>query len=316
MFKNPLVSVIIPTYGRPKYLRRCIESVLNQTYDNIEIIIVDDNNPGTDAREKTENEMKHFSTYNNVSYLQHEHNKNGAVARNTGWKHAKGVYITYLDDDDEISDTKIEKQVRCLENLDDTWGACYTGYQVIKKNGRKQFSSENRFGNCYVEALMRTMFMGSGSNLFLRKVIVDEIKGYDETFIRNQDIEFLVRVLSKCKIAFINENLLTIHQDGNRITRTFDELEGYTKHYLDKFINNINELPEKDKERVIAVISLERCRVAFYKQRYKDGIEIIKNNSVSWKYIYRYIKYIIYRTVTHKSYGFDGNKVFIGKKKS
>ena len=65
---DPLVSVIIPTYNRPKYLKRCIDSVLNQTYKNIEIFVVDDNNPNTDARIETEKLMFEYASFSNVIY--------------------------------------------------------------------------------------------------------------------------------------------------------------------------------------------------------------------------------------------------------
>lgn len=113
----PLVSVIIPTYNRPTYLRRCLESVLNQTYKNIEIFVVDDNNPETEARIETEKIMNEYVNGKNVTYLKHNFNKNGSAARNTGWKHSSGKYITFLDDDDEIDESKIQKQVECLAKL-------------------------------------------------------------------------------------------------------------------------------------------------------------------------------------------------------
>lgn len=306
MSERPLVSVVIPTYSRPTFLKRCIESVLNQTYKNIEIFVVDDNNPDTDARRQTEEVMLQYVNNTTVKYLQHEKNKNGSAARNTGWRCASGKYITYLDDDDEIASTKIEKQVECLEKLDSSWGACYTGYRVIKEHGENQVSSEKRCGNVYVEALMRTLFMGSGSNLFLRKSVVDEIGGYDESFQRNQDIEFMVRVLEKYKLAYVDEILLTIYQEGERVSRTFEQLDGYALHYLDKFAERINTLPKDDKERVIAVISLERFRVAVYKKKFIKGLLILLKNKVRLKYILRYFRYIICRLVSHKSYGFDG----------
>ena len=71
----PLVSVIIPTYSRPTYLRRCLESVLNQTYKNIEIFVVDDNNPETEARIETEKIMNEYVNRKNVTYLKHNFNK-------------------------------------------------------------------------------------------------------------------------------------------------------------------------------------------------------------------------------------------------
>lgn len=306
MIEKPLVSVVIPTYGRPEFLDRCIESVLKQTYQNIEIFVVDDNDPDTEGRIATEAEMRKYNENPHIKYLKHNKNMNGSAARNTGWKQSKGKYITFLDDDDEIDRTKIEKQVDCLEKLDASWGACYTGYRLIKEHGENQISTEKRSGNCYVDALMRTMFMGSGSNLFLRKSVVDEIDGYDESFFRNQDIEFLARALEHCKIAYIDEILLTIYQEGERKNRSFEEIEGYTKHYLCKFSERISRLNEKDRKRVIAVISLERFRVALCKKKYMDGIRILKENHVSLLYLVRYMGYLMRRVITKKSYGFTG----------
>lgn len=107
----PLVSVVIPTFNRPQYLQRCIESIKNQTYKNIEIIVVDDNNPNTLERRETEKVLSLYKNNSNIIYLKHERNKNGSAARNTGWKFSKGEYITFVDDDDIIYSDKIQKQV-------------------------------------------------------------------------------------------------------------------------------------------------------------------------------------------------------------
>ena len=302
----PLVSVVIPTYSRPLYLKRCIDSVLNQTYSNIEVIVVDDNNSDTEARLETEKTMSNYNGDVRVKYVQHEKNKNGSAARNTGWRLSHGKYITFLDDDDVISDTKIEKQVLCLETLDESWGMCYTGYKLIKEHGDNQISSEKRSGNCYLDALMRTMFMGSGSNLFLRKIVVDKINGYDESFQRNQDIEFLVRACECYKLAYIDEVLLTIYQEGNRTSRSFEQIDEYTRHYLLVFKDRINSLEPKEKERVISVISLERFRVALLKKQLIAGLKILKDNHVKFKYKARYVRYLAKRKITHESYGFNG----------
>jgi len=306
MVDKPLVSVVIPTYNRPMFLGRCIDSVLGQTYSKIEIIIVDDNDPDSDARTETEKLMLNYAKNDKVYYLQHEKNKNGSAARNTGWRHAKGVYITFLDDDDEIASTKIEKQVECLEKLDMTWGACYTGYRVIKEHGQDQVSAEKRQGDRYIDALMRTLFMGSGSNLLLRKVVVDSINGYDESFQRNQDIEFLVRALEKYKLAYVDEILLTIHQEGVRPERSFTQSDGYALHYLEKMDQRIQRLNKNERERVISVISLERFRVAVYKGKLIKGSKILADNHVSARYILKYLKYLCNRSMTGLSYGFDG----------
>lgn len=300
-----LVSIVIPTYGRPAYLKRAIESCLKQSYENLEILVVDDNNPDTDARKETESVMRDFFGNPKVTYLQHECNKNGSAARNTGWKASKGSFITFLDDDDILEETKIEKQVACLNQLDDSWGMCYTGYRLIKESGEIQISSEKRSGSLHAEALMRTLFMGSGSNLLLRMSVVNEINGYDASFKRNQDIEFLARATQKYKLAYIDEILLEIRQEGTRAKRTFDEIEAITLHYLEKMKPYLDALSEHDKKRVIAVISLERFRLALYAKLYKRGFKILKENHVSYRHRFKYFIYLLHRYITHKSYGFS-----------
>lgn len=302
--KEKLVSVIIPTYGRPQALERTINSILGQTYKNIEIIVVDDNDPISDSRRKTEKIMEKYKHHNNIRYVKHSQNKNGSAARNTGWRKSRGHYITFVDDDDELCKNKIREQVNCLEGLSSDWGMCYTKYVVIKENGKKQTSSEKRSGYLYIDSLMRTMFMGSGSNLMLRKKVVDDINGYDETFNRNQDIEFLARACEKYKLAYVDNCLLIIHQEGHRKKRTFAEIDDVTKHYLSVFGDRINKLEDKDRERVISVISLERFRSAMYSKKIIIGFKILLNNRVKIIYLIKYFVYLAKRAITHNSYGF------------
>lgn len=299
-----LVSVVIPTYNRPVSLKRAINSVLSQTHKDIEIIVVDDNNPDTEARYETEQLMCGFSTIPCITYLKHERNKNGSAARNTGWRHARGEYITFLDDDDEIAPTKIQEQVSCLESLDNTWGACYTAYHTLMEDGTIQISTNSKSGDVYLQALMRTFYVGSGSNVLLRKKVVDEINGYDEDFKRNQDIEFMVRAFERYKVAYIPEPLLTIHWEVRDFNHTYEFVDGITKFYYSKMKDRIERLSHSDRHRVNAVIALERARIAFYYKEYKDIFKILKANNVTFLEICKYVSYLADRVVTKKSYGF------------
>src|SRR5690606_21643920 len=138
---KPIVSVIIPTYNRPERLTRAINSVLDQTYKNIEVLVVDDNNPHTDFRKETEIVMRKYKDNDQVKYIKHPRNKNGAAARNTGIQASAGKYIAFLDDDDEFLPNRIEKLVNKMETLEESWGVCYTGYKKINSN-IIQYSSE------------------------------------------------------------------------------------------------------------------------------------------------------------------------------
>ena len=304
MRDKPLVSIVIPTYQRPQFLYRAINSCLNQTYGNVEVIVVDDNNPDTEARKETEALMNTFSNVSNLHYIRHEKNKNGSAARNTGWRAAEGEYITFLDDDDEISPQKIEKQIDCLESLPEDYGACYTAYIVKMPNGAEQHSVTCDHGDVSMKALMRTLYLGSGSNLLLRKKVVDEVNGYDESFRRNQDIEFMARVTEKYKFAYVSDVLLTIYLQPSKNRWDFSFIDGITLFYLDKFNGRIASLSEYDRRRVISVITLDRARVALYYKEFGKAYRMLKDNNVPFKYVVKYMGFIMKRYLTKQSYGF------------
>ena len=112
----PLVSVVIPTYSRNDTLCTAIDSVLAQSYQNFEIIIVDDNPADSEWRKSTEELVAKYADNPRVRYLKNKVNLGGAGARNEGIKAAKGEYIAFLDDDDMYFEKKIEKQIDCFLN--------------------------------------------------------------------------------------------------------------------------------------------------------------------------------------------------------
>ena len=114
MNKNLKVSTIITTYRRADMLKRAIDSVLNQTYSNIEVIVVDDNDEKSEDRKNTEEIMTSYANNPKVKYIKHKVNMNGAAARNTGIKNSTGEIVCFLDDDDWYLETKIEKQLEFL----------------------------------------------------------------------------------------------------------------------------------------------------------------------------------------------------------
>ncbi len=111
------VSVIVPTHHRPHFLSRTIDSLLGQTYPHIEIVVVDDNEPGSQARERTEHVMAKYADYRNILYVQNPHPLGGGPARNAGIQACHGEYVTFLDDDDIYLPEKVDTQLSyMLEN--------------------------------------------------------------------------------------------------------------------------------------------------------------------------------------------------------
>lgn len=138
---SDLVSVIIPTHGRPQYIERAILSVARQIYKNIEIIIVDDNGCGTEYQIITQEIIEKIQKNYPVKYIVHEKNKGGAIARNTGIELALGQYVTFLDDDDEYLKEKISLQLSSMKACRSEVSLCNAIYcnikgETIKYEGR------------------------------------------------------------------------------------------------------------------------------------------------------------------------------------
>lgn len=131
MSQNELVSVIIPTYNRANLILQAVKSVLNQTYKNFEIIIVDDG-----SSDNTEDVINVIHD-NRIRYIKHAINKGASAARNTGIREAKGKYIAFQDSDDHWLPDKLEKQVKRIENTPDHVGAVFGGYWIIGKEMKK-----------------------------------------------------------------------------------------------------------------------------------------------------------------------------------
>ncbi|WP_281884337.1 glycosyltransferase family 2 protein [Paenibacillus sp. YYML68] len=243
---NKLVSVIIPTYKGAGKLARAIDSVLDQTYMSIEIIVVDDNDPSSQPRMETMKVMENYRLPN-IHYLKHEHNKNGSAARNTGIAQAKGEYISFLDDDDFLFPDRIEKSVdRLLANS--AYDAVYCG--VIKTNSERIRSIIHaRKPITQKDILLNEMAIGTGSNIFLTKRVLDEIGGFDESFIRNQDLEFMIRVLGKFQMIHLDELLIVKATNGNVNVPDYLKLKAVKDKFIATFETVIHQLSESEKKQ-------------------------------------------------------------------
>lgn len=275
---KPLVSVVTPTYKRPEKLPRAINSVLNQSYPNVEIIIVDDNNPDTEARKKTEEIMASYSDNPRVKYIQHEHNKNGSVARNTGAKNSSAKYIAFLDDDDEYLPEKITAQVQRLEDLPDEYAVCYTTVIFEKEDGSRSESSEVREGDLFFEALTRELSFQAGSNMLIRKSAFDEIGGFDETFKRSQDKEIVTRLLQHNKIAYAPVKGLLAHVYSDH---SFVDPFKTTEYYVTKMQPFVDSLPQQMQKRYWKEINKQLFYYSIIRMRIAHALKLIITSKVS-----------------------------------
>lgn len=281
-----MVSVIIPTYNRAQYIERAITSVLNQTYKDFEIIVVDDNDPETEARKALEEKMMKYKNNSKIKYLQHPKNMNGAVARNTGIKEAKGEYITFLDDDDYFISNRLEKMVNSLEKRKD-YSAAYSS--TIVTNNKKIIGNSiaEKSGKMKNELLKGTFSFGTGSNMFFRAETIKNINGFDESFKRHQDIETMIRFFDIGKLLAVKEYLVVKTQDDRSNEPNMKKYIEIKKNYFKAFDKDIANLNDDDKSQFYKRNFLELAEASIRsrdKENYKKFIgQAKKYNKITCK---------------------------------
>jgi len=211
--ENPLVSVVIPTYKRPDMLGRAIDSVLNQTYDNIEIIVVDDNDEDSEYRKETEDFMEKYTDVNNLVYFKHKENKGGSAARNTGIRNSKGDFVAFLDDDDEWVKEKLVKQIKEFNNLDGEYGVVYHPYLKCSENKEQiipDIKNTKEYSGNITKLLLKGNFIGTPVVL-VKKEVFNKVGLFDENLPRLQDWELFIRISQYYKFKLINQSLTIVY---------------------------------------------------------------------------------------------------------
>lgn len=291
-----LVSIIIPTYQRPTTLPRAIDSVLRQTYKDVEVIVVDDNNPESEARRQTELVMKAYENDQRVRYLQHPCNMNGSAARNTGAVAAQGELIGFLDDDDEFLEEKIASQVARLEKMPTDYALCYSCY-FIDHYGKEQYPfDESREGELYFEALCRTFYPQPGSNLLIRKTAFDAIGGFDVSFQRCQDLELLTRLLQRYKIAYDSTPGLLVHAHNVSFQKQLEALDFYTR----KFQPFVAALSKEKQLTYHKTLAKQKLHLLLRNHDYAKALRLIFTKELGPVAAIRHIATVVYIHFTHK----------------
>ena len=231
------VSVIIPTYKNRGGLTKSVDSVLSQSYEGIkEVIIVDDNNPDDTFRKSTEKLMSLYLSNPRVVYIKHEVNKNGAAARNTGIMASSGDYVAFLDDDDIFLPGKIEAQVEYL-NTHNEHDLVY----CLAKGNRYGASQRIIEGNGARDILMLNSNFYTPSLMFRRQALLD-LNGFDESFIRHQDYELLLRYFAKGgTIGCVAKQMIEIGVNQGENEPKGERLEKLKSYFFSKFNSYIEE---------------------------------------------------------------------------
>ncbi|PFF35240.1 beta-1,3-N-acetylglucosaminyltransferase [Bacillus cereus] len=248
MKQNHLVSVVIPLYNAEKYIEETMESILNQTYKHIEIVIVNDGSKDQSASIVKSLEQKYPGQ---IKYVPQE-NQGVSVARNTGIENASGEYVAFLDSDDLWHPTKIEKQVESMHK--NNMNACYCGYMnFYEETGEKVEHATNFINGDMTKAFLTHQVVAQTSTwIFKRSIVMDHNIRFTPGCSWGEDLEFLFKLMSVTNICYVDEYLTyyRILSEGN-LSSKYKDYELKTAKELEVFNRMKDWVHNKSKDLIV-----------------------------------------------------------------
>lgn len=217
--ETPLVSVITPVYNRSHLIERAIQSVIDQTYAEIEILVVDDGS--TDNIE----EVLHKLHDDRIVYLN-QHHQGPSAARNKGYAMSQGKYIHFLDSDDYFLQTNISQKVKELEGHPQAgwvFSDCYFlrpgNLKPVLRNGNIAKLRKILFRTSTVFELLLMHYFVNTDAVMMRRECIESIGGFDETLISFEDMDFFYRLARRYEARFVDEPLVVVsHREPDSMT--------------------------------------------------------------------------------------------------
>lgn len=273
--KKPLISVIMPVYNRKDVVMKAIDSVLNQTYENFELIVVDD--ASTDGTTELLKEINN----DHVRVIFHEKNKYASGARNTGLKAAKGEFVAYLDSDNLLDERYLAATVGAFLEFPDAGGIYSAQYRYETYDSEPfavQFAALNK-------SLLHNHNFVDMNCFAHRRSVYDEIGGFDETLKGADDWELILRIsnnfkiysvpflLSKCYVGVVENRVSDLVPTDMKKIRSQNEVLPTKASFLNKKVNiiiPIYESADNLRESINYILDLNL-----------DNLKIIISNNCS-----------------------------------
>jgi glycosyltransferase involved in cell wall biosynthesis len=233
---RPTVSVVIPAHNRSLVVSRAIDSALTQTYQPLEIIVVDDGS-SDNTREVVESIRD-----SRIRYLRHDRNLGAGAARNTGIRAATGDYVAFLDSDDEWMPQKLERQVQVLANNTPEVAAVCSGFVRVDEQGRVDGTTIPGDRDVDFDVLIGANRIGTTSTAVVKRALLNAIGGFDPALRSCQDWDMYLRLVRHHRLGFVPEVMARFHiGSGDRITGdTAAVVDGHlrmTKKYLEQSLD-------------------------------------------------------------------------------
>lgn len=235
------VSVVVATRNRPVWLRRAMQSVLRQTHTDLQLVVVDENDPGSPGRSETAAVVADLFD-GRVSYLADRAPTWVCRARNEGVAASRGEVVAFLDDDDWWHPTKLEHQVELFASGNPQPALVYTGLEVVDGEGTVLKHRRAHLAGDILPELLRENVIGTPSSVAMLRTVFDELGGFDPAFPTRHDLDLYIRVAERYPIECVPEPLtvyLNLQADAmskhfsNKMTGREMIYRKHERHYRD-----------------------------------------------------------------------------------
>lgn len=281
----PLVSVVVPCYNHEKYVKETIESIINQTYKNIELIVIDDGSKDNSVQVIQELADKYGFTF------IHRPNKGLSATLNEGIRLSKGKYFSAIASDDILMLEKIEKQVTFMEENSE-YGMCY-GKILYFENTIKntsEYPNSNKEGWVFNDLLNYGCFIPAPST-FMKKEVFENVGGYDES-LWIEDWDMWLRIAQKYQVGYIDEYFAYYRKHDTNISSQSLKMYEAEKQILEKY-KDYENFDNVIKNKKIVWFSLLSRK--YKKEAMKHFVHSIKYLFVDIRVLKALIKLVLFR---------------------
>lgn len=288
--EKELISVILTSYNsKYEFIMNTLKSIKLQTYKNFELIIVDDgSNNGVLDIVLTKFDFK------KIKVIRQE-NKGLPAARNTGIENATGEYIAFIDDDDLWNENKLEicyKYIKDIQKTDSKAGLVFSFSTVIDEQYNYYGIYGFRVKGDISNKILGKNIIGPPSSVFVKKEVLQQCGGFDESYRYAEDIELWYRLTEICTVYSIDKALISYMYRKNSLSKNYDKMGEFSERalletYKRRKINNNHVLEKYYIDYAYLMFSANKCKK--YRAYYKKLVKISKRNILNLKLTLGYV---------------------------
>ncbi len=268
MKNNPVVSVIVPSFNFEKYIGKCLESILQQTYRNLELIVVNDG-----STDNTKAIIDTIASRDKRVKVIHKSNEGVSVARNIGLKQSHGKYVCFVDADDFLSPDFVEYMVNMAQSTNSDF--CVSTQCFTKKNEIQSSNITIHYldsEQATILLLSPAVIVGCWNKLFKRDILIDNKIGFSPDLFYGEGLRFITQVAQSCKKIAVTNRKMYYYRRNNYFSAT-------SKFNIEKFKNGFYSLNEIESTLKINTPNVNTM-LGWHKCQFKMGtvVRILEAN--------------------------------------